>query len=88
MTDNDNDLGRSRRIGVEDRGWSSTGRILDGRTIGGSGDSVCVLYHTQGDEKYEFVGLASKLRSTVSPGLASKPNGLWFVGCTKKSMRE
>jgi hypothetical protein len=34
MADNDKDRGRSRRPGVEDRGWSSTGRVLGGRTVG------------------------------------------------------
>jgi hypothetical protein len=30
MADNDDDRGRSRRSSAEDRGWSSTGRILGG----------------------------------------------------------
>jgi hypothetical protein len=34
---------------------------------------VCGLHHTQGDEEHEFLGLASKSRSTVSLDLASKP---------------
>jgi hypothetical protein len=34
MVDSDEDLGRSKRPGAEDRGWSSTGRVLGGRTIG------------------------------------------------------
>jgi hypothetical protein len=33
MTDSDEDHGRSRRPDVEDRGWSSTGRVLGGRMI-------------------------------------------------------
>jgi hypothetical protein len=37
-----------------------------------SGDTVCSLHHTQGDEEREFLGLASKLRSMVSSSLASK----------------
>jgi hypothetical protein len=40
MADSNEDLGRSRRPGVEDRGWSSTGQVLGGRTIGRSGDIV------------------------------------------------
>jgi hypothetical protein len=56
MTDNDEDRGRSRRPGVEGRGWSSTGRVLDGQTIGRSGDVVCGLYRAQGDEEHEFLG--------------------------------
>jgi hypothetical protein len=41
---------------------------------------VCGLHHAQGDEEREFLGLASKQRSTVSPGLASKLVGTvsWF----------
>jgi hypothetical protein len=56
MADSDEDLGRSRRPGVEDRGWSSTGRVLDGRTIGRSGDTVCGLHRAQGDEERRFLG--------------------------------
>jgi hypothetical protein len=37
------------------------------------GDVVCSLHHAQGDEEDGFLGLASKPRSTVSPGLASIP---------------
>jgi hypothetical protein len=73
MTGNDEDRGRSRRLGAEDRGWSSTGRVLGGQTIERSGDTVCGLHHAQGDEEHMFLTLASKPRSAVSPGLASKP---------------
>jgi hypothetical protein len=31
---------------------------------------MCGLHHAQGDEERAFLGLASKPRSTVSPGLA------------------
>jgi hypothetical protein len=37
------------------------------------GDAMCSPHHAQGDEKRMFLSLASKLGSTVSPGLASKP---------------
>jgi hypothetical protein len=40
---------------------------------------VCGLYYAQGDEEHKFLGLASKLRSTVSPRLASKPLPTVFV---------
>jgi hypothetical protein len=73
MTDSDEDRGRSRRLGAEGRGWSSTGRVLSGRTIEGSSDTVCGLHHTQGDEKHEFLNLASKPWLMVSPDLGSKP---------------
>jgi hypothetical protein len=36
------------------------------------GDTVCSLHHSQGDKERGFLGLASKPRSTVSLGLASK----------------
>jgi hypothetical protein len=69
----DEDNGRSRRPGAEERGWSSTGQVLGGRTNKRSGDALCGLHHTQGDEERRFLGLASKPRSTISLGLASKP---------------
>jgi hypothetical protein len=55
MVGSDEDLGRSMRLGVEDRGWSSTGQVLSGRMIGRSGDAVCVLHRTQGDEERAFL---------------------------------
>jgi hypothetical protein len=56
MAGNGEDHGRSRRPSAEDRGWSSTGRVLDGRMIGMSGDAVCGLHRAQGDEEYGFLG--------------------------------
>jgi hypothetical protein len=47
MAGNDKDLGRSRRPGAEDRGWSSIGRVLGDRMIWRSGDIVCGLYCAQ-----------------------------------------
>jgi hypothetical protein len=44
MMGSDEDRGRSRRLGAEDRGWSSTGRVLSGRMIERSGDVVCDLH--------------------------------------------
>jgi hypothetical protein len=35
-------------------------------------DVVCGLHHAQGDKEHGFLDLASKPRSTVYPGLASK----------------
>jgi hypothetical protein len=72
MASSDEDQGRSRRHGAEDRGWSSTGRVLGGRMIERSGDVVCSVHHAQGDEERVFLGSTSKPRSTVSPDLASK----------------
>jgi hypothetical protein len=44
-----------------------------------SDDAVCGLHRAQGDEEHEFLGLASKARSMVSPGLASKPVAMVLV---------
>jgi hypothetical protein len=63
MADSDENRDRSRRPGVEDRGWSNTGRVLSGRTIGRSGDSVSGLHCARGDKKHGFVGLTSKPRT-------------------------
>jgi hypothetical protein len=73
MAGSDEDRGRSRRLGVEDRRWSITYRVLGGQTIESPGDAVCDLHHAQGDEEHGYLGLAPKSRSTVSPSLASKP---------------
>ena len=56
MAGSDEDRGRSRRPGAEDRGWSSTGRVLGGRAIGRSGDAECGLYRARGDEERGFLG--------------------------------
>jgi hypothetical protein len=40
MTSSDENLGRIRRPGAEDRGWLSTGQVLDGRMIGTSGAAM------------------------------------------------
>jgi hypothetical protein len=72
MTSSDEDQGRSRRLGTDDWKWSSTGRVLSGRTIEGSSDTVCDLHRAHGDEERGFLSLASKPRSTVSRGLTSK----------------
>jgi hypothetical protein len=93
MAGRNEDHGRSRGPGVEDQGCSDTGLVLSGRTIERSVDAMCSLHHAQGDEEHEFLGLTSKLRSTVcrwfglkTPGsgfsvLASKPAATvcqWF----------
>jgi hypothetical protein len=73
MVGSDEDHGKSRRPDAKDRGWSSTSQVLSGWTIERSGNVVCDLHLAQGDEEHMFICLASKPRSTVSPGLASKP---------------
>jgi hypothetical protein len=56
MVGSDEDRGRSRRPGAEDREWSSTGRVLFGRTIERSGDVVCGLHQAQGGEERGLLG--------------------------------
>jgi hypothetical protein len=73
MAGTDENCGRSRRPGVEDRGWSSTGRVLGGLMIERPGDTVRGLHRTKGGEKFGFLGLAIKPSSTVYPSLTSKP---------------
>jgi hypothetical protein len=51
---NDEDRGRSRRPDAEDRDGRS-GRVLDGRTIGRSGDAMCGLHRARGDQEHEFL---------------------------------
>jgi hypothetical protein len=55
MSGSDENRDRSRRPGEEDWGWSSTGRVLDGRMIERSGDVVCGLHCAQ-DEERGFLG--------------------------------
>jgi hypothetical protein len=44
MVGSDEDRGRSRRPGAEDRGWLAIGQVLNGWTIRRSGDDVCGLH--------------------------------------------
>jgi hypothetical protein len=55
MAGSDEDRGRSRRPGAEDRN-GHTCRVLGGRTIERSGDAVCGLHRAQGDEERWFLG--------------------------------
>jgi hypothetical protein len=86
MADIDKNCGMSRKPGVKNQRWSSTGRVLDGRTIGRSDDIVCGLYRAQGDDERMFFGWASKPRSTGFLIWASKPVALiwWFVTQTHR----
>jgi hypothetical protein len=55
MTYSDEDRGRSRRPGAEDRD-GRTGRVLGGRAVERSGDVVCGLHLARGDLEHEFLG--------------------------------
>jgi hypothetical protein len=61
---------------VQRTGDSRTGWVLGGRTIERSGGAVCGLHHTRGDEEREFLGLASKSRSTVCQWFDLKTTGM------------
>jgi hypothetical protein len=75
MEGNDEDWGSSRRLGVEDQGWSGTSRVLGGRTIKRSGDAVCDLHRTHGgDEKRGLSSLASKPTAMVCQWFGLKTN--------------
>jgi hypothetical protein len=78
MVGSDKDCGRSRKYSVEDQVWSSTSRVLGGRTIRRSGDVVCGLHCAQGDEERKFLGLASKPRATVCQWFDLKTGGFGF----------
>jgi hypothetical protein len=58
-----------------------TGQVLDGRTIGKSGDIVCGLHRACGYEERRFLGRVSKPRSTVCQWFSLKTTGMvcqWF----------
>jgi hypothetical protein len=55
MVDNNEDHGRSRRPGAEDRGWLHMS-CTQCRIIRRSGGAVCDLHHAQGDEERRFLG--------------------------------
>jgi hypothetical protein len=41
---------------VQRTGDGHIGRVLGGRVVERSGDTVCGLHHARGDEKHEFIG--------------------------------
>jgi hypothetical protein len=55
MTGSDEDRGKSRRPSAE-AGDGHTGRLLDGWTIGRSGDTVYGLHRARGDDERGFLG--------------------------------
>jgi hypothetical protein len=61
----DKDRGRSRRPGVEDRGWSHW-----------SGGAVCGLHRARGDEERGFLGQDLKPKSTVCLWFGLKTTGM------------
>jgi hypothetical protein len=74
-TDSDKDLDRSRRSVAEDWRWSSTCRVLSGRTIGRSGDAVYGLYLAQG-VRVSCLSLKSKVDEFSGLGLKTGSYGL------------
>jgi hypothetical protein len=55
MVCSNEDHGRSRRPGVEDRD-GHTGRVLGGWAVERSGGAVCGLHRARGDEERGFLG--------------------------------
>jgi hypothetical protein len=55
MTGSDENRGKSRKPSAE-AGDGHTGRLLDGWTIGRSGDTVYGLHRARGDDERGFLG--------------------------------
>jgi hypothetical protein len=55
MVCSDEDRGRSRRHGEEDRD-GRTSQVLGGQAIERSGGAVCGLHHIRGDEERSLIG--------------------------------
>jgi hypothetical protein len=86
ITGSDEDCGRSRRPGAEDRKWSSIGWLLGDRTIERSGYTLYGLHHAPGGEEHMFFGLPSKPRSTVCLWFGLKTTGSSFPVWASKSI--
>jgi hypothetical protein len=88
MAGSNDDLGRSKRLGAEDQGWSNTDQELGGQRIGRSSDVVCNLHHAQGDEERRFLSLALKPRSCGFPSLGLKTDRsslvIWAIKSTQR----
>jgi hypothetical protein len=69
---------------VQRTGDGRTGQVLGGRPIDRLGGTVCGLDHARGDEECEFLGWASKPRSTVYQWFGLKITGTFFSNLTSK----
>jgi hypothetical protein len=69
---------------VQRTGDDRTGQVLGGRPIDRLGGTVCSLDHARGDEECEFLGWASKPRSTVCQWFSLKITGTFFSNLTSK----
>jgi hypothetical protein len=78
MAGSDEDCGKSRRLGAEDRGRSCTCQVISGQTIERLVDVVCGPHHARRGEERGFLGLASKPRSTVCQWFGLKTTGSGF----------
>jgi hypothetical protein len=87
MAGNDEDLGSSRRFGAEDRGLSSTGRVLGGQMIGRVGDVMCDLQRAHEDKEHEFFLFEPQNQVRRFPGLDLKIDRSSLVIWASKSSR-
>jgi hypothetical protein len=79
MVGNDDNWGRSRRLGAEDRGWLGTSRVLSGWMIGRTGDAVCDLHRTRVGDGFSMVWPQNHYDSFLV--WASKPRSMvWRFG--------
>jgi hypothetical protein len=94
IADSDDNRGRNRRPSVEDRRWSSTGRVLGGWAIGRSNNTVCGLHCAQGDDEHGFFWLSLKTKvdgfsrfgfKTCGFRFNLKTSGTGFSICASKS---
>jgi hypothetical protein len=78
------DRGRSRRLGVEDWGWLSTGQVLGGRTIERSSDVVCTPYTRRQGACVSWFSLKTKVDDFSRFGL--KTDGYGSCGLASKEL--
>jgi hypothetical protein len=69
---------------VQRTGDNHISRVLSGQTIERSNDAVCSLHCACGDEECEFLGWASKPRSTVCQWFDLNTIGTLFSGLASK----
>jgi hypothetical protein len=85
MAGGDEDRGRNRRLGAEDRGCSSTGVVLDGRTIEGLSDAICGLHHAH-RQGARVSGFSHKTKVNDFSRFGLKTGGYGYCGLVSKPL--